>query len=257
VSATEGPVACGAACSGTYEAGTIVRLRAEADGSSRFVGWSGSACSSTASLCVFTVEGATTVTATFAKQGFRMNVSRAGADGEGSITASVAGIDCPTVCSFVYPAGTPVTLTATPAAGSVFGGWTTNDDCVPSGLTCTTTMDAAKFIAAIFRRGVVVTISINTGATPGNGAGTITSEPAGISCSTSGGTCSGMFFPGTTVVLNAAPAAGSSFRDWEGCDATNGARCEVVANPPAGAPLPPAGTPYDLGRTIVGHFTTP
>jgi hypothetical protein len=54
--------------------------------------------------------------------------------------------------------------------------------------------------------------------------GTVTSSPAGITCST-GSSCSSQFTAGSTVSLTAAPA--SSFQSWNGCNATNGASCTV------------------------------
>jgi Divergent InlB B-repeat domain len=46
--------------------------------------------------------------------------------GTGTVTSQPDGISCPgTTCGAQFPAGNVVTLTATPAAGSSFGGWTT------------------------------------------------------------------------------------------------------------------------------------
>ena len=54
----------------------------------------------------------------------------------------------------------------------------------------------------------------------GNGSGRVTSQPAGIDCTITGGNGSGScsaFFPvGTIVRLEARPAAGSEFRGWRG-----------------------------------------
>ncbi len=53
----------------------------------------------------------------------------------------------------------------------------------------------------------------------GNGNGTITSQPAGISCTvgaTTGGACSASFPVGTIVRLSAKASAGSSFQGWRG-----------------------------------------
>ena len=44
--------------------------------------------------------------------------------GSGTVTSSPAGILCGAACLASYVHGTVVTLTATPAAGSVFAGWT-------------------------------------------------------------------------------------------------------------------------------------
>jgi cytochrome c peroxidase len=63
----------------------------------------------------------------------------------------------------------------------------------------------------------------------GNGAGTVTSAPAGINCGLS---CTESFNLGTVVTLTAAQAAGSSFTSWAGCtpDAVNPKVCTVTMN---------------------------
>jgi hypothetical protein len=62
----------------------------------------------------------------------------------------------------------------------------------------------------------------------GNGSGSVTSEPAGVSC---GSTCSHAFAPGSTVILTAAHAAGSLFVGWSGaCSGTS--TCVLTMNSP-------------------------
>lgn len=62
-----GSVTCnGGACASSYEEGTKVTLAASAESGSTFSGWSGGGCSGT-SGCTVTLNAATTVTATFAK----------------------------------------------------------------------------------------------------------------------------------------------------------------------------------------------
>lgn len=60
----------------------------------------------------------------------------------------------------------------------------------------------------------------------GNGKGTVTSSPAGISC---GGTCSHAFTYGTAVILKAKASSGSRFGGFTGA-CTGKSTCSVVAN---------------------------
>ncbi len=55
---------CGSTCSSSFDTGTQVTLTATAAAGSTFAGWSGGGCSGTG-VCVFTLNGDTTVTATF------------------------------------------------------------------------------------------------------------------------------------------------------------------------------------------------
>jgi putative cell wall-binding protein len=75
-----------------------------------------------------------------------LTVSLSGA-GSGTVTGS--GIKCPGVCSLSYTSGTGVSLTATPAAGSTFGGWSGN--CGGKS-TCTRTLSTDLRVTATFFR---------------------------------------------------------------------------------------------------------
>jgi uncharacterized repeat protein (TIGR02543 family) len=67
--------------------------------------------------------------------------------GSGTITSAPAGIHCGTACTASFTAGTTVALTATPAAGHSFNGW--SGAC--SGTTgCAVSMTAARSVAATF-----------------------------------------------------------------------------------------------------------
>jgi hypothetical protein len=81
-------------------------------------------------------------------QVFNLSVVRAGG-GSGAVTSSPAGINCGTTCSASFNQGTPVTLTASPAAGSTFAGWS-GGGCSGTG-TCTVTLTAATSVTATFQ----------------------------------------------------------------------------------------------------------
>jgi hypothetical protein len=86
----------------------------------------------------------TTVTFTV-DTGHTLTVAKSAA-GVGTVTSNPAGIDCGSTCSYPFVSGTPVTLTASPAAGSVFLSW--SGDC--SGTSCTPKMDADHAVTANF-----------------------------------------------------------------------------------------------------------
>ena len=67
--------------------------------------------------------------------------------GTGTVTSSPAGIDCGADCTESYTQNTVVTLTATPASGYVFVGW--SDACTGTG-NCSVTMETAKSVTATF-----------------------------------------------------------------------------------------------------------
>ncbi|MBF0339827.1 MAG: dockerin type I repeat-containing protein [Magnetococcales bacterium] len=68
--------------------------------------------------------------------------------GSGTVVSTPAGITCGSECTKFYNAGTPVTLTATPSVGYLFGGW--QGDCSGSG-TCSLTITTAKNATATFK----------------------------------------------------------------------------------------------------------
>jgi hypothetical protein len=71
--------------------------------------------------------------------------------GSGTVVSSPAVINCTSGngCTANFPLGTTVTLTATPATGSTFGGWSSN--CIPiTGNSCSITLNNNVPVGAIF-----------------------------------------------------------------------------------------------------------
>jgi alpha-tubulin suppressor-like RCC1 family protein len=75
-----------------------------------------------------------------------LNVVKSGT-GSGTVTSLPAGIDCGSACAASFDSTTQVELTAVPAAGSTFAGWT--GDCGGMG-TCQLAMSTARNVTATF-----------------------------------------------------------------------------------------------------------
>jgi len=137
-----------------------------------------------------------------------LTVSRAGT-GSGTVPSNPSGINCGNDCSETFEAGTSVTLTANPSAGSTFAGW--SGACSGTG-TCTLGMTEARSVTATF---TLQTFALSV-STAGTGSGTVTGS--GISCP---GDCSQTYNYGTSVTLSASPSTGSTFAGWSGaCSGT-------------------------------------
>lgn len=110
-----------------------------------------------------------------------LTVTRAGS-GSGTVSSAPAGINCGSTCSASYASGTSVTLTASPAAGSSFAGW--SGSCSGTG-TCTLSMTAARSVTATFSGTTGTgTVSINAGGSATGGFAADTSFSGGNTFST-------------------------------------------------------------------------
>ena len=218
VTSTPAGIDCGSTCSSPFANGTAVTLTATPGAGSTFSGWSGGGCSGSGT-CQVTLNADSSVTATFTQNTGNqqtLTVSKAGT-GAGTVTSNPAGIDCGTTCSKAFDNATAVTLTATPAGGSTFSGW--SGACTGTA-TCQVTMDQARSVTATFdspQRQLTVTKA-------GTGGGSVASNPAGIDCGTS---CGKAFDNGTAVTLTATPVAGSTFAGWSGA-CTGTSTCQVT-----------------------------
>jgi parallel beta helix pectate lyase-like protein/List-Bact-rpt repeat protein len=168
--------------------------------------------------------------------------------GNGAVTSAPAGITCGIVCSAPFTAGTSVTLTAAPAAGSVFTGWS-GGGCSGSG-PCTVALATATTVGAAFAPAPVALTVVRAGL----GAGSVTSAPAGITCGT---TCSATFTSGSSVVLTATAAGGSVFSGWSGggCSGTGTCSVTTMSATTITATFASATTTFPLGVTVSGSGT--
>lgn len=171
--------------SGTpYDSGTVVALTPVAAPGYRFTGWSGDLSGAVIPESN-TMNSAKNVTANFALVKFALNITAA----NGSVTND------PNFT--MYDSGAVVKLTAVPAAGYEFTGWSgglmgaTNPGSI--------TMDAAKSVTATFAlKKFALTVSATNG-------GSVTKSPD-----------AGQYDSGTVVALTATHAPGYTFTEWSG-----------------------------------------
>ena len=147
VTSAPATINCGATCAGSFPTNTVVTLTATAAAGSAFTGWSG-ACAGTGA-CVVTLDISKAVVATFVPT-YTLTIS-VGGTGAGAVTSAPAGISCGLTCAASVAAGTKVTLTATPAAGSWFAGW--SGACNTTAFVCTVVVNAPATATAIFNDG--------------------------------------------------------------------------------------------------------
>jgi len=154
-----------------------------------------------------------------ASPGASFGLTVAGVDGLGKVLSDPPGIDCPGDCFESYPDGTPVILTATPAAGWSFDGW--SGDCTGTD-TCAVTMTADRSVGATFTALPTFALDVSLA---GSGNGTVMSTPGGVTCPTD---CSEAYPSDASVSLAAAAAPDSAFAGWSGDCSGTGVPCSVT-----------------------------
>ena len=126
----------------------------------------------------------------------------------------------------VWSSNTPQMMTVDSSGLVTVTGLTCGATLVSATVTTNSSAGGLSSSGAIvtgFMTGNVVCFTSSGGGNPvlslgfqGLGSGTVTSSPAGLSCST---TCAVQAFPaGTQVTLTATPTAPSTFGSWQGCD---------------------------------------
>ena len=208
-------------------------------------GFSNTAADGTAQFCYTgTVAGSDTITAAVGTvsdtatqqwtQGASptLSVTKTGT-GSGSVTSNPGGISCGGSCSASFTSGTSVTLSATPASGSVFSGWS-GGGCSGTGacvvaLTANTDVEAAftaqgagaitvtataspETVTAGGTGKVRITVG-NSGATAVNGVVVTVAVPSGAtpqSITPTAGSCTGFTAGTATCSFGTVAAAGTA-----------------------------------------------
>ena len=144
----------------------------------------------------------------------------------GIVTSTDSTVNCgagvPGGCTVEVRYGKVLTLQAVPNPNFVFAGW--RGTCVGAAPTCTFAAGPVTSIRAQFRRkltAVAITVS---------GPGTVASAPPRISCGDGGkrDACEKRFGAGTSVTLQAHPAAGGRFVRWGDPCAGTAAECRIA-----------------------------
>jgi uncharacterized repeat protein (TIGR02543 family) len=183
VTSSPSGIDCGTTCSYSFNYNTSIILTAAASTGSTFTSWGGT-CSGSLSTCTVTMDSGKSVTATFTLSQYSLTTNVVGS---GTITRNNAG---------PYNYGDVVQLTAVPATGWSFSGWT--GDLTGSTNPANITISGNMSVTAIFTQDVY-TLTTNV-----VGSGSVTRNNTGP------------YHYGDVVQLTAVPATGWSFLAWSG-----------------------------------------
>jgi M6 family metalloprotease-like protein len=122
------------------------------------------------SIAVVSRAGSTFVVSINGGTSYMLTVTKSGT-GSGTVTSTPTGINCGVTCSASFAGGTPVSLAAAPAAGSIFTGWS-GGACAGTG-TCPVTMNSALSVTATFTPDHAPGAPTGVTTTPGPGKATI------------------------------------------------------------------------------------
>jgi uncharacterized repeat protein (TIGR02543 family) len=137
-------------------------------------------------------------------------------------------------------------LTATPASGYTFSGW--SGACTGTS-TCSVTMSAAKAVTATFTAvAQTQTLSLSV-----SGTGSVSSSPTGVSCSNTTSPCAASLASGT-YVLTAAAGTGYTFTGWGGACSGTGT-CSVSMSAAQSVTATFTVTTQTLSLTMTGSGT--
>ncbi len=216
---------------GPYTTGQVITLTAVPASGWQFTGWSGGANSSDNPKQV-TLLSDMTVTATFTEQTGTTHQLFTSTVGSGDVEVDPAG---------PYTSGQTVTLTAVPASGWQFSGWSGG----------ATGSNSPKQVTILADTTVTATFTAQTGPTyqlfiPSVGSGDVQVDPAGP------------YTSGQVVTLTAVPASGWYFVDWNGgADGSdNPMQLTLTDNTTVTATFAAqSATPLALDVTVVGDGT--
>jgi hypothetical protein len=240
-------------CTRQVPAYGAVQASASPGAESQFTGWSGP-CTGTGT-CQFFPGSDVTLGAVFTPSPVSIAVSADSRSvGNGAVSSTPAGVSCTVTgtaesgtCASPFAVGATVTLTATPASGFAFAGW--SGACASAdGPTCTLTVGRTPLAAAV--RFTPTSATLTVAADPaGTGAGAVFTTDERLACTITGasasGTCTTTYtaLP-ATVVLRATHDAFNAFDGWSGVTCAEGASSDTCT------------TTLVVGTTALARFRT-
>jgi uncharacterized repeat protein (TIGR02543 family) len=229
--------------SGWYNSGSYVTITASPASGYQFSGWTG-VDSSNGTTGYVTMNGNRSVTANFTPTSTYYTLTTGvSPSGGGSVSPSCSG-----GCS--YSSGSQVTVTATPASGYQFSGFTGSVNSSSNPLTVT--MNNAMTVTANFTQ-TSTQYQLTTSANPSAGGSISPTCPGGC-----------MYGGGSNVTLTAAPNAGYSFTSFSGTINSSSNPLTVTMNnavteaanfastPPNISTISPTSGPAGTAVTITG-----
>ena len=140
---------CSGTCNRVYGKDTMVKLTAVPAPGAALTSWSG-VCRGKKSMCVVRLSSSKSVGANFEMLPVHaLNYARGGAaSGTVQISSSGQTMTCADSCAHTFPAGSKITMTAAPATGKTFDGWT--GLCRGRKASCSFTLKSPGSVSALF-----------------------------------------------------------------------------------------------------------
>lgn len=200
-----------------FTAGEVVTVTATSGVGHTFTGWReqlSETLFSTSITTTVTMTEEKSILAVFTPITYTLDLNLVGS---GSVAIGLVDVTCAADCSQEISYGSVISMTAVAASGATFTGW--SGDVSGTQATVTVTVTADTQITAVFTTSDTQALTVTTA---GAGSGSVTSNPAGISCTSNGGDCVQAFASGAVVTLSAVAASGSIFDGWSGaCSGTD------------------------------------
>ncbi|MDF1504481.1 hypothetical protein [Roseisolibacter sp. H3M3-2] len=249
------------ACSEVAQLGSTRSYTAQPFAGSQFVGWGGPCAGQPGTTCLLSpvVQGGT-VTARFdltPTQQLTVQGINSIDPGSGTVASAPGGIACsitgPTgngACVAAFTTNANVSLTPTPAPGSVFVSW--SGACTGSTVPCVVPMNGPRTVGALFDASPATTLTLAfTGLSNTNG--TLTASN-GLSCTGNSEALAGNGCPpgggsvstGQPVTVTPSASSGSAFVGW-----TTGPCTGLFVNPCVFTPVSPTTVTARFGTQVV------